>query len=156
MTCKPRAAARYGVLTSLIADVVRAYIDLRGLQIRAGILRSASSVLRESLRIVNIRYERGITNELDVELATRELDTLQAQIAPVDAEVNAGEYTLAVLLGEYPENMVQELVEPHADPDDAGAGGGRRAVGPAEAPARYSAGGTRSGVGDRADRRGDR
>ena len=70
------AAARYGVLTSLIADVVRAYIDLRGLQIRAGILRSASDVLRESLRIVNIRYERGITNELDVELATRELDTL--------------------------------------------------------------------------------
>ncbi len=106
------AAARSGVLTSLIADVVRAYIDLRGLQIRAGVLRSASTVLRESLRIVNIRYERGITNELDVELATRELDTLLAQIAPVDAEVNASEYTLAVLLGEYPENMVHELSTP--------------------------------------------
>jgi NodT family efflux transporter outer membrane factor (OMF) lipoprotein len=106
------AAARSGVITSLIADVVRAYIDLRGLQIRAGILRSASSVLRESLRIVNIRYERGITNELDVELATRELDTLEAQIAPVDAEVNASQYTLAVLLGEYPENIVHELSTP--------------------------------------------
>ena len=106
------AAARSGVITSLIADVVRAYVDLRGLQIRAGILRDAGSVLRESLRIVNIRYERGITNELDVELATRELDTLQAQIAPVDAEVNAAEYALAVLLGEYPESMVQELATP--------------------------------------------
>ena len=106
------AAARSGVITSLIADVVRAYIDLRGLQIRAGILRSASTVLRESLRIVNIRYERGITNELDVELATRELDTLEAEIAPVDAEVNAGQYTLAVLLGEYPENIVHELSTP--------------------------------------------
>ncbi len=106
------AAARSAVITSLIADVVRAYIDLRGFQINAGILRSASTVLRESLRIVNIRYERGITNELDVELATRELDTLEAQIAPVDAEVNASQYTLAVLLGEYPENIVQELSTP--------------------------------------------
>lgn len=106
------AAARSGVITSLIADVVRAYIDLRGLQIRAGILRSASTVLRESLRIVNIRYQRGITNELDVELATRELDTLEAQIAPVDAAVNASQYTLAVLLGEYPENIVHELSTP--------------------------------------------
>ncbi len=106
------AAARSAVITSLIADVVRGYVDLRGLQIRAGILRGASSVLRESLRIVNLRYERGITNELDVELATRELDTLEAQIAPVDAAVNASEYALAVLLGEYPESIVHELSTP--------------------------------------------
>jgi NodT family efflux transporter outer membrane factor (OMF) lipoprotein len=103
------AAARNAVMTSVIADVVRAYVDLRGLQIQAGILHSASEVLRESVRIVNLRYERGITNELDVELATRELDTLQAEIAPVNAEVDAVQYALAVLLGEYPENVVHEL-----------------------------------------------
>ncbi len=65
-------AARYDVLTAVVADVVRGYIDLRGLQLRAGILHQAGDVLCESLRIVNIRYERGITNELDVALATRE------------------------------------------------------------------------------------
>ena len=42
----------------------------------------------------------------------RELDTLEAQIAPVDAEVNASQYTLAVLLGEYPESIVHELSTP--------------------------------------------
>jgi len=109
-------AARYDVLTSVVADVVRAYVDLRGLQVRAGILHKASDVMRESLRIVNIRYERGITNELDVALATRELATLEAQIAPVEAEVNAAQYTLAVLVGEYPENMVQELSKPDLIP----------------------------------------
>jgi NodT family efflux transporter outer membrane factor (OMF) lipoprotein len=109
-------AARYGVLTSVVADVVRGYVDLRGLQVRAGILHKAADVLRESLRIVNIRYERGITNELDVALATRELATLEAQIAPVEAEVNAAEYTLAVLVGDYPENMVQELSKPDLIP----------------------------------------
>src|SRR4029077_11327388 len=67
-------AARNGVLTVVVADVARAYVDLRGLQIRAGVLHEASNTLRESLRIVTIRYQRGITNELDVQLATRELD----------------------------------------------------------------------------------
>jgi NodT family efflux transporter outer membrane factor (OMF) lipoprotein len=110
------AAARSMVVTSLIADVVRAYIDLRGFQVQAGILRSAGDILRESLRIVNIRYERGITNELDVALATRELDTLQAQIAPLDAQVNAVQYALAVLLGEYPENIIHELSNPNLIP----------------------------------------
>ena len=109
-------AARYDVLTSVVADVVRAYVDLRGLQVRAGILRKASDVLRESLRIVNIRYERGITNELDVALATRELATLEAQLAPVEAQVSAAQYTLAVLVGEYPGNMVKELSKPDLVP----------------------------------------
>jgi len=109
-------AARYDVLTAVVADVVRAYVDLRGLQVRAGILHKASDVLRESLRIVNIRYERGITNELDVALATRELATLEAQLAPVEADVSAAQYTLAVLVGEYPETMVKELSKPDLVP----------------------------------------
>jgi NodT family efflux transporter outer membrane factor (OMF) lipoprotein len=79
-------------------------------------LHHTSDVLRESLRIVNIRYERGITNELDVALATRELATLEGQIAPVEAEVKAAQYTLAVLVGDYPEHMVQELAKPDLIP----------------------------------------
>jgi NodT family efflux transporter outer membrane factor (OMF) lipoprotein len=102
-------AARNGVLVSVIADTARAYVDLRGLQVRASVLAAAIDVLRESLRIVNIRYERGITNELDVTLATRELATLEAQAAPVAAQVEAAEYTIATLLGLYPEDIVKEL-----------------------------------------------
>src|ERR1700723_3472571 len=94
------AAARSDVVRSLVADVVRAYIDLRGYQVQAGILRNTSNVLRESLRLVSIRYDRGITNELDVALAKRELSTLEAEIAPTDAQISAVQYTLAVLLGE--------------------------------------------------------
>ncbi len=114
------AAARYGVLTSVVADVVRTYVDLRGFQIQAGILHKASDVLGESLRIVKIRYERGIVNELDVALATRELATIAAQIAPVDAQVSAAQYALAVLIGEYPERIVQELTKPDLIPSMPG------------------------------------
>jgi NodT family efflux transporter outer membrane factor (OMF) lipoprotein len=109
-------AARSDVVTAVVADVVRAYIDLRGFQMRAGILHKASDVLRESLRIVNIRYERGITNELDVALATRELASLEAEIAPVEAQASAAQYTLAVLVGEYPETLAKELEKPELIP----------------------------------------
>jgi NodT family efflux transporter outer membrane factor (OMF) lipoprotein len=118
-------AARNAVLVSVIADVARAYVDLRGLQVRAAVLNSATAVLRESLRIVSIRYERGITNELDVTLATRELASLEAQAAPVNAQVRAAEFTLATLLGLYPEDLEAELSAPGmvpAVPDAVDAG----------------------------------
>jgi NodT family efflux transporter outer membrane factor (OMF) lipoprotein len=102
-------AERNQVLIAVIANVARAYIDMRGLQTRASILHNADATLQESLRIVRIRYERGITNELDLTLATRELGVLQAQIAPVEAQVSAAQYTIATLLGLYPEDLIKEL-----------------------------------------------
>src|SRR6185312_13664411 len=55
-------AERNQVLVAVISNVARAYIDMRGLQTRASILHNAENTLQESLRIVRIRYERGITN----------------------------------------------------------------------------------------------
>ena len=106
------AAARNGVLIAVIADVAHAYVDLRGFQTELSILQKASAALAESLRIVGIRYERGITNELDVTLATRELAALNAQIAPVQAQIRAAQYTLATLVGQYPESLSDELEAP--------------------------------------------
>jgi NodT family efflux transporter outer membrane factor (OMF) lipoprotein len=114
-------AARNNVLVSVIADTARAYVDLRGLQVRASVLAAAIDALRESLRIVNIRYERGITNELDVTLATRELATLEAQAAPLAARVQAAEYTIATVLGVYPEDIVKELASREMVPAVPGA-----------------------------------
>ena len=114
------AQARYGVITAVIADVVRGYIDLRGAQLQLSILNQANDVLRKSLDIVNERYQRGITNELDVALATRELDSVTAEIAPAEAAVKAAQYTLAELLGVYPESIVDELSAPGMIPSMPG------------------------------------
>jgi NodT family efflux transporter outer membrane factor (OMF) lipoprotein len=102
-------AQRNAVLVSVIADVARAYVDLRGLQMRAAVLHRAAAVLQESARIADERYQRGITNELDVTLANRELAVLESQVAPVESQVSAAEYTIATLLGQYPEDLVAEL-----------------------------------------------
>jgi NodT family efflux transporter outer membrane factor (OMF) lipoprotein len=103
------AAQRNVVLITVISDVARAYVDLRGLQMRAAVLHASIDTLHESQRVTRERYERGITNELDVTLATRELGVLKSQVAPVEAQVSAAEYTIATLLGQYPEELVAEL-----------------------------------------------
>ncbi len=110
------ADARNAVLVSVIADVAQSYVDLRDLQTRESVLQSAANVLRRGLDIENQRYQRGITNELDVMLARRELATVEAQIPIIDAEVSSGEYAIATLLGEYPEDLVHELAKPRMIP----------------------------------------
>jgi NodT family efflux transporter outer membrane factor (OMF) lipoprotein len=109
-------AARNVVLISLVADVTRAYLDLRALQMRLAVLRRSVGVAQKYVDFVQERYNRGITNELDVTLAKRELAQLQAQIAPLTAQIAAARYVIAVLIGEFPENLGKELIRPGALP----------------------------------------
>jgi NodT family efflux transporter outer membrane factor (OMF) lipoprotein len=105
-------AARNVVLISLIADVTRAYLDLRALQMQLAVLRKNIEVAQKYVDFVQERFNRGITNELDVTLARRELALLQAQVAPLIAQIDAARYVIAVLIGEFPENLGNELKKP--------------------------------------------
>jgi len=106
------AAARNVVLIALVADVTRAYLDLRALQMRLAVLRKDVEVAQKYVDFVRERFDRGITNELDVTLAQRELAQLQARVAPLGAQINAARYVIAVLIGEFPENLGRELARP--------------------------------------------
>lgn len=106
------AAARNDVTVAVIAEVARAYFDLRGLEMRLAALRQDVDAARQDLRFVGIRYNRGLTNELDVALAQRELATLEAAVAPLEAQTAATRYSIAVLIGQYPEAIDQELRAP--------------------------------------------
>ena len=105
-------AVRNVVLISLIADVTRAYLDLRALQMQLMVLRKDIEVAKKYVDFVQERFNRGITNELDVTLAQRELAQLQAQVAPLIAQINAARYVIALLIGEFPENLGNELKKP--------------------------------------------
>jgi NodT family efflux transporter outer membrane factor (OMF) lipoprotein len=105
-------AAHNVVLISLIADVTRAYLDLRALQMQLMVLHKNIEVAKKYVDFVQERYNRGITNELDVTLAQRQLAQLQAQVSPLIAQINAARYVIAVLIGDFPENLGNELKKP--------------------------------------------
>jgi len=106
------AAARNAVLITVIGDIVRAYVDLRGLQTRLAILQQNIAAEAHEYDVVNTRFTRGLTNELDVTLARRQLSSLKATVAPLRARIDAARNTIAVLLGQMPESLATELATP--------------------------------------------
>ena len=110
------AEARNGVLVSVIADVARAYLDMRGFQMELAAARQGVDTAQQTLDFVQARYESGFTNALDLTLAQRELATLRARLAPLAAQVRAAQYAVAILVGQYPEALVHELESPRAIP----------------------------------------
>lgn len=110
------AQARNAVIVAVVADVARAYVDLRGLQMRLAVLGRNIDVAQRTLEIVKTRFDRGLTNELDLTLAQRQLATLKSEVAPLTAQTKAAQYAIAVLLGRYPEELMGELATPTAIP----------------------------------------
>lgn len=106
------AQARNAVLIAVVADVARAYVDLRGLQMRLAVLHQNIAVAQRTFDLVKTRFDRGLTNELDLTLAQRQLASLESEAAPLDAQMRAAQYAIAVLLGRFPEEMAAELAKP--------------------------------------------
>jgi NodT family efflux transporter outer membrane factor (OMF) lipoprotein len=106
------AAVRDAVQVAVIADLVRAYVDLRGLQMQLAVLAQSEAAAKRLLDLVQARFDRGITNELDLTLARRQYAAVQASIAPLAAQVRSAQYAIAVVLGRFPEDLEKELAPP--------------------------------------------
>lgn len=109
-------AARNTVLISVIANVARAYIDMRAFQMQLAVLEKNTRVALDYFDLTRERFERGITNELDLTLAKRQLATLEAEKAPLVAQIHAAQYVIAVLVGDFPEHLAKELEKPEMIP----------------------------------------
>jgi NodT family efflux transporter outer membrane factor (OMF) lipoprotein len=104
--------ARDWVFVTIVADVARAYLDMRAEQRQLAVLDENIAVARRNLDLAQSRFNQGLTNEMDVTLAQRELASLQADLAPIAAQVDVSRHAIAVLLGQFPENLAKELARP--------------------------------------------
>jgi NodT family efflux transporter outer membrane factor (OMF) lipoprotein len=111
------AAFRNAALISVVADMARDYVDMRGLQMRLAIIRDNIAIAEQSRDLQQTRFDRGLTNELDLQLANRELATLRSELPPLQSAIQAAQYSIAVLLGQYPEDLAAELAQPGTLPD---------------------------------------
>ena len=103
------AKARDAVLVSVIANVARAYIELRGFQAQIDVTRRNIESARRRLQFVQTRFDQGLTNELDVTLAQRQLATFEAGLGPLTGQLQSTQYVIAALLGQYPETFAHQL-----------------------------------------------
>jgi NodT family efflux transporter outer membrane factor (OMF) lipoprotein len=115
-TAEALKEARDWVYVVIAADVARLYFDLRARQDRLQILNRDIEAARKVLDLAQTRLDRGLTNELDVTLAKRQVATLEADVEPLKALIASSSYAIAVLAGEYPETLARELRRPAAIP----------------------------------------
>ncbi|HUL50241.1 MAG TPA: efflux transporter outer membrane subunit [Gemmatimonadales bacterium] len=93
---------RRAVIVTVVADVARAYLELRDFDQQAIIAESNVSTRRVSLDLARSRFEGGLTSELDVRQGEAELANSEARLAGIRLQGGQKEHELDVLLGRMP------------------------------------------------------
>ena len=101
----------HDVLVSLMAEVALNYIELRTYQTRLSTTESNIKALQESYDINLSRQQAGLISELSVQESLRILESARAVIPTLEAGLEAAKNRLAILLGESPGSLHQELAE---------------------------------------------
>jgi multidrug efflux system outer membrane protein len=99
------------------SEVARTYLELRGAQKRLAVARANRDNQRETLELTRVRLELGRGNELDVASAEARLAATEATIPPLAAIETVAAHRLAVLLGQRPGALDDEVapreIAPH-------------------------------------------
>lgn len=95
-------ASLHNAQVSLLAEVARNYFELRGSQLRLDIAKRNIENQQQTVHLAEVRQQLGAGSEQDVASAKAQLSSVQAQLPVLQTQVSAGEFRLAVLLGERP------------------------------------------------------
>lgn len=100
---------RNDALVSLEAEVARAYLQLRGAQSITASIQTQIDVALQTLSLTQNRQQNGLSPQLDVENARAQLGSLRAQLPQYQAQERQAMNGLAVLLGQTPGSLDNEL-----------------------------------------------
>lgn len=100
---------RRAVLVTLLGDVARNYMDLRGFQQRIDVARANLKTQQETVDLTRVRFEAGLASDLDVAQAEGQLNTTAAQIPALDASLKQAAHRISVLIGLEPAALWDEL-----------------------------------------------
>jgi outer membrane protein, multidrug efflux system len=101
---------RRDVLVTLLAEVARNYLEVRGSQIRLGVAEKNIFTQQQALEIARARYEAGLSSELDVAQAQAQLSTTEAGVPVLETSLRLAIHQLGILLGQTPETLLDELL----------------------------------------------
>ena len=112
---------RRAVQVSLVSDVMDSYFQLLEQDSELDISRKTVTTAQESLRIVQLRHDRGAASALDVRQAEQLLYTATARIAAAQRSIAQTENLLSLLQGSVPDaqprgRKLEDIPEPATAP----------------------------------------
>jgi multidrug efflux system outer membrane protein len=87
--------ARRSVVIALVADVARAYMELRSLDIALEIGRRTLVSRGEYMELAKVRFEGGITSEMDWRQSEAEYHRIEALVHDLERQVRQKENELS-------------------------------------------------------------
>ena len=105
-----------GVTVTLIGEVAETYLLIRTTEQRLSVARQNLAYQTESVRISQAKLEAGEISSLDVEQGQTLLHNTRASIALLDQSLKQLKVSLAVLLGQPPQDMTERLGAPKPIP----------------------------------------
>ena len=100
---------RRDVLVTLLGEVARNYLELRGSQQRLAIAGKNITIQQETLAFVEKRTELGLSGGLELEQAKSQLYLTKSQMSSIEIAVRQTMHRLALLIGEQPQSLYSEL-----------------------------------------------
>lgn len=108
-TLQAAQEAQRDVLVSLLAEVALNYWELRTYQTRLATAEKTLASQKETHQLTLWRHEAGLLDALAVEQSRYALESIMAQIPPLRTGREGALNRLAVLLGEHPGTLHEEL-----------------------------------------------
>ena len=103
--------ARRSAVISVMAEVARDYVQLRGIQRTASITRRNLDIAQAALRLTQSRAAGGLTTELDVANARAQAANVAAQLPQLEQQEDAMINQISLLLAEQPGALRAELMD---------------------------------------------
>jgi NodT family efflux transporter outer membrane factor (OMF) lipoprotein len=97
------------VLVTMLGDVARNYMEVRGAQQRLVIASNNITSQAQSIELTRERFKAGLTSELDVRQAEALLATTEATVPTMQTSLKQAVHALGVLLGQPPGALLEEL-----------------------------------------------
>jgi outer membrane protein, multidrug efflux system len=107
---------RRDALVTLLGDVAKNYIDLRGFQRQLAVAQANLKAQQETLDLTKVRLQAGLASDLDVAQAEGQVNSTAAQIPTLESSLKQSAYRLDVLLGLQPGSLWNELSNEKAIP----------------------------------------
>jgi len=101
---------RNGLLLTVIADTVQNYAELRIAQEQADAVEANLATARETVRLIQLRLDKGLASQFDLSRAEGDARIAQAQLSPLQAQIRANNAAIAALTGQFPGQLGDKLI----------------------------------------------
>ena len=101
--------ARQTVILTLVSDLASDYFTLLQLDLQLQITRETVKTQTDSVKLTNLRLDRGVATKLDVLQAQQVLDSANAQIPDLERAIAQEENAISILVGDYPHDVARGL-----------------------------------------------